>query len=274
MAAIPSLDDNLLRAICDLIGDTSVGLTGSEMGRLLAQQNIPDIDPMITKRHRLFIALQSKQNKDKCSNNIFAFIQTIMDPIRYVGHPESFEQRRGELNVILALRGYEIKQNGKIDIIDQVQTLTEAQHRAKHLHTKLIDRKVHHEVLRFCQAELVADNYFHAVFEATKSVADRIRTMSGLTGDGADLIDKAFSIKFPILAINKLTTETEKSEQIGFSMLLKGIFGTFRNVTAHAPKIRWQMLEDDALDLLTMVSFAHRKLDKTVITGLKPLTGN
>jgi uncharacterized protein (TIGR02391 family) len=92
--------------------------------------------------------------------------------------------------------------------------------------------------------------------------------MTGLTIDGAELIDKALGIKNPLLAINTLRTETEKTEQIGFSMLLKGIFGTFRNVTAHAPKIKWQMPEDDALDLLTMVSFAHRKLDSAVKTGI------
>jgi uncharacterized protein (TIGR02391 family) len=269
MAVIPSLDDNTLRAICDVIGDTSVGLTGSEIGRLLAQQGIADIEPMITKRHRLFSALQSKQKKDRCANNILAFVQIVMDPVRYSGAPESFEQRRDGLNVILALRGFELKQDGKIAKVDQVHTLTEAQKKANHLHAKLTERRVHHEVLRFCQAELVADNYFHAVFEATKSVADRIRTLSGLTSDGADLIDKAFSTNSPILAINTLITETEQSEQTGFGMLLKGIFGTFRNVTAHAPKIKWQMPEDDALDLLTMVSFAHRKLDKTFITGIK-----
>lgn len=266
MAAIPSLDDNSLQAICDVIGDTDAGLTGSEIGRLLSQQSIPDPEPMITKRHRLFAALRAKQFKDGCANNVLAFIQAVIDPIRYTSNLDLFENRRSELNTILILRGYEIQVNGKIAKVTQAQTLSEAHKRARNLHTKLSERKVHSEVLRFCQAELVADNYFHAVFEATKSVADRIRDMTGLTNDGAELIDKAFGIKSPLLAINTLRTETERTEQIGFSMLLKGIFGTFRNVTAHVPKIKWQMSEDDALDLLTMVSFAHRKLDKTVKT--------
>lgn len=266
MAAIPTLDDNTLQAICDVVADTGSGLTGSEMGRILSQQNIPDPEPMITKRHRLFTALRSKQNSDRCANNILAIIQVVMDPVRYVGSPLVFEQRRIELNTILALRGYEIKENGKISSADQVHTLTEAQRKARNLHLKLSERKVHGEVLRFCQAELVADNYFHAVFEATKSVADRIREMTDLTCDGAELIDKTFSIKTPLLAINTLRTETEQMEQTGFGMLLKGIFGTFRNVTAHAPKIKWQISEDDALDLLTMVSFVHRKLDGSVKT--------
>lgn len=268
MSAIPSLDVNTLQAICDVIGDTGGGLTGSEMGRLLSQQNMPDPEPMITKRHRLFAALSAKQNTDKCANNILAFIQAVMDPVRYVGNPGYFEQRRVELNTILVLRGYEIKENGKIIKVEQVNTLIEAQKKARNLHIKLSERKVHPEVLRFCQAELVADNYFHAVFEATKSVADRIRELTNLTCDGSELIDKALSTKSPLLAINTLRTETELMEQTGFGMLLKGIFGTFRNVTAHAPKINWQISEDDALDLLTMVSFAHRKLDGFVRTGI------
>lgn len=269
MATIPILDDNTLQAICDVIGETSSGLTGSEMGRLLRQQGINDIEPTVTKRFRLFLALQNKQNRDKCANNIFAFVQSVIDPIRYVNSSEIFENRRSSLNIILALRGYEIKTDGKIHKIDKVYTLTEAQRKANKLQGKLKERNVHYMVLRFCKAELVVDNYFHAVFEATKSIADRIREITGISTDGAKLIDKAFNINLPILAINSLRTETELSEQKGFAMLLKGIFGTFRNVTAHAPKIKWPMTEEDALDLLTMVSFVHRKLDKTILTGLK-----
>jgi hypothetical protein len=39
------------------------------------------------------------------------------------------------------------------------------------------------------------------------------------------------------------------------------MFGTFRNVTAHAPKITWPINEQDALDLLSLVSYLHRRLD-------------
>ena len=71
-----------------------------------------------------------------------------------------------------------------------------------------------------------------------------------------------FSIKNPLLAINSLQTETEESEHKGFANLLKGVFGTFRNVTAHVPKIKWPIEEQDAMDLLTMVSYLHRRLDR------------
>lgn len=74
----------------------------------------------------------------------------------------------------------------------------------------------------------------------------------------------AFSSKAPIIAINTLRMETEQSEHKGFANLMKGVFGTFRNVTGHAPKVMWSINEEDALDLLSIVSYIHRRLDKAV----------
>lgn len=54
------------------------------------------------------------------------------------------------------------------------------------------------------------------------------------------------------------------SEQRGFMNLLKGVFGTFRNTTAHAPKITWKIEKEDALDILSMISLIHRRLDKAI----------
>ena len=129
------------------------------------------------------------------------------------------------------------------------------------MRSELARRKVHHDVLQFCKAELLQNNYSHAVFEATKSVAEKIRQRTGLTSDGAELVDEAFGLKSPLLAINTLRTETEQTEQKGFANLVKGVFGVFRNVTAHAPKITWPIDEQDALDLLSLVSYVHRRLD-------------
>ncbi len=97
-----------------------------------------------------------------------------------------------------------------------------------------------------------------------KSIAAKIRSLSGLTSDGAALVQQAFGMpkaKQPILAINSLLTETDQGEQRGFAHLLIGLFGTIRNPTAHNPKIEWDMAEQDALDILTLASLIHRKLD-------------
>jgi uncharacterized protein (TIGR02391 family) len=116
---------------------------------------------------------------------------------------------------------------------------------------------------------LLADNYFHAVFEATKSVADKLRLKTGLSADGAELADQALAIGkqgHPRLAFNSLQTESEQSEQRGLTNIIKGAFGAFRNTAAHAPKIYWPIAEQDALDILTMLSLIHRRLDAAVRT--------
>ena len=147
----------------------------------------------------------------------------------------------------------------------KVTTLADAERRAQDLRADLVKRGVHPDVLQFCKAELLADNYFHAVLEATKSVAAKLRARTGLTDDGGILVDHALSGDVPMLAINTLKSESEKSEQRGFANLLKGTFGMFRNTTAHEARILWTMEKADAEDLLSLTSLIHRRLDKTTM---------
>jgi len=44
------------------------------------------------------------------------------------------------------------------------------------------------------------------------------------------------------------------------------VFSAFRNTTAHAPKIHWNITELDALDILTTMSLVHRRLDNAIRT--------
>jgi uncharacterized protein (TIGR02391 family) len=159
--------------------------------------------------------------------------------------------------------------DGKVRRRDAARTLDEAEERAEKLRTELRRRGVHLDVLTFCRAELVRSNYFHAVLEATKSVADKIRVRTSLTIDGSPLVDQAFGLGnngMPLLAFNSLRTETERSEQTGMMNLMKGMFSSFRNPTAHAPKIQWVVDAQDAMDLLSLASLLHRRIDAAVRT--------
>jgi uncharacterized protein (TIGR02391 family) len=124
---------------------------------------------------------------------------------------------------------------------------------------------IHPEVLRFCRDELMADNYFHAVLEAVKSIADRLREKTGLGSDGAVLVDQVLGGDPPLVCINGWANETDRSEQRGFAHLVKGIFGMFRNTTAHAPKIAWAVDKSSAEEALSLVSLVHRRLDTTIM---------
>lgn len=250
--------DQLSRILAD-------SATHAELTQLLHACRIDEAGPG-SKAERILAALVARQTKDKCGNNVGAFLQAILDPARFTSMPQRYEELLDRTNQVLAFSGLQIGNDGRLKAVSAAATLDEAQQRASALRAALAARRVHPDVLVFCRAELLKRNYFHAVLEATKSVAEKVRTRTGLSADGADLIDAAFGGSTPKLALSSLQTESEKSEQRGFVNLLKGLFGMFRNVTAHAPKITWPIAEQDALDLLTFVSYAHRRIDAAART--------
>lgn len=253
-----------LGRICQVLADTNEGLTGSEIRSLLRQVRVPDVDPANTKWKRLFNALAKSQKRAQSGDRVLAFISAALEPARYQGDSATLDERRDQVNVVLLLYdGLEFRNDGKFHKTKQASSLPEAEQRANRLRSALERRGVHPDVLRYCSAEFLEKNPFHAVLEATKSVAEKIRQKTGLKGDGAPLVQQALAGTNPRLRINALATESHKAEQRGFANLLVGMFGTFRNPTAHAPRIAWTMSEEDALDLFTLASYAHRRLDNS-----------
>jgi hypothetical protein len=57
MAAIPKFDEANLQALAGILGDTSTGLTGSEIGRYLRECGFPGTIPQMAKLHQLYAAL-------------------------------------------------------------------------------------------------------------------------------------------------------------------------------------------------------------------------
>lgn len=254
---LPLFNDSHVRQLSRILADAA---SHTELSRLLRACSIAEAGSG-SKADRILGALLTRQTQDRCGNNVGAFVQAMLDPARFTSAPERYEELRHEANQVLAFSGLQVGKDGKLKAVPPATTLDEAQQRASTLRAALITRKVHPDVVSYCRPELLQQNYFHAVLEATKSVAAKLRARTGLTTDGADLIDAAFAGSTPKLALSSLQTESQKSEQKGFVNLLKGLFGTFRNVTAHAPKATWPIEEHDAMDLLTFVSYAHRRID-------------
>jgi uncharacterized protein (TIGR02391 family) len=268
MAKVDPLSQAVLRHLCEVIGDTSTGLTGREIGRLLAEAGIDDPGEM-TKRDRLYEALSARQRRDGVANAVLAFLQCVMAPARFLNSPdEEFETWRTDLNSALSFASLTISEQGKVrQISAPATTISEARKRASQFREELRQRGVHSAVLRACSDEIADNNYFHAVFETAKSLADRIRAETGLDADGVPLINKALGrgSGLPMLAFNRLEDHTDESEHDGYANMLRGIFGAFRNTTGHRPKISWPMAKPDALDMMTTASMLHRKLDEAVV---------
>ena len=141
----------------------------------------PDVNPTITKRHRLFNALAERQNKDRVGNCVVAFLTEAMAPVRYRDSPAIFSHRQDDLNEVLIHAGYRITDQGKVgrDKGGKATTLEQAAERAGNIRTELCRRGTHPDLLRYCTVELLQKNNFHALLEAAKSIPDRIRRETG-----------------------------------------------------------------------------------------------
>ncbi len=205
---IPSFSDSILQAISNTLGATDNGLTGSEIGLLLQQLEIQDPESSSTKKHRLFYALKKEQDLDGCGNSIVKFIQAAMSPVSYIERASLFQDRRNRINEILSFSALYLEENGNIRPGTPAKTIEEAQQIANRLKSELQRRNAHPDVLKFCRVELLQENFFHAVLEACKSLAENIRQKANLRSDGAPLVDEAFglgSTKVPMLAFNSLS---------------------------------------------------------------------
>lgn len=263
--ALPQITPNQIEQVARIMGDTENGFTGSEIAHFLAQCQMNDPNPGLTKWKRLYNAFCYAVNGNGSTNSIFQFIQHCMEPAQGLNNPERYNLMRLELNKVLMLIGVEIRDDGHFYSVSKAQSLGEVQRRTKELRDKLTGYGAHPEVLKCCRTELLAQDYFHAVQEAAKSLCDRVRTMSGLSTDGTDLFQTAFSIRSPYIAYNSLRTSSEQNQQNGLKEMLCGVIHMVRNVTAHELRIHWDVNEKDAIDILSQISYIHKLLDICII---------
>ena len=216
------------------------------------------------KRDWLYKCFVADINKNRSCVNVFRFIESALSPISYTLEEkrEKHLWRLDEINKVLMLLGMQVGNDGKLKQTVKANTLDEVDRRVNKLKKKLYERAIHAEVTKYCVNDYLQKDYFDAVFEAAKGLAERVRQITGLTTDGGKLFQEAFSTKDPFIFFNSLKSESEISEFIGLKELLEAIYHLVRNPAAHTPKINWKVDENKALDVLTLISFAHKYLDE------------
>lgn len=258
-----------IEAVCKVLGDA---VAGSQIPNLIAPLKVIEQpgDVQGTKWKRLFNAIVTAQNRQQDGRPLLRLLTEVMAPVRFPS-PLAFESCQRGVNEKLLLSGFRIADDGSLEKVRAAKTVAEAHRRADDLYAELNRREIHPDVVRFCRAELLDQNYFHTVLEASKSVAEKLRRLTDSRGDGSALVDATCSIASgPRIAFNSLETSWEQSEQNGLATLMKGLFATYRNPAAHAPKVLWATSRAEALDMLTLASMLHRRLDNATVLPPRP----
>lgn len=168
MSKSPELSSAQIEQICRVVADTDRGLRGSEIAHMLAELKIPDGYAAMTKWKRLYNALVEQVNHDGSTVIVFKFLEHCFEPARGLEDVDRYRWMMVGTNRILMLAGVEVRDDGRCHGAQAADTLSEVQRRTRALRNKLYGYGAHPEVLRCCREELLVDDYFHAVFEASK----------------------------------------------------------------------------------------------------------
>ncbi|HGN4741988.1 TPA: TIGR02391 family protein [Streptococcus pyogenes] len=250
--------DTIGKILSDYVSHSEITRMGEVLGYPQNDQNSG-----FNKHKRVHNLMSDILNRTQNTDNIKLVIEYVCNPLRYINEVSIFEQLRTAINIPLSLKGLIVSDSGQIVTTTTSKTLSEAKKRFETLDSRLKELKVHPHVLKFCTQELLQENYFHAVFEASKGAFHRIRLLTGSAMDSASLIDQCFKPGEPIVIINgnKLQTLDEQSEYKGLKNLLLAIAHLYRNSKAHKLKYYNPDNLNDALTALTLMSLAHNLLD-------------
>lgn len=119
---------------------------------------------------------------------------------------------------------------------------------------------LHPEIVKVAEQLLKGGHPAAAVFEAVKAVNNRVKAMTGLSGDGAGMMGVAFKDERPSLVLADLTSQTGRDIQAGYRFLFMGSQQAIRNPSAHE---QFGHIDDnEAFELLGLASHLMRKLDQ------------
>ena len=270
-----TLNQQQLKSLCGVVAHTSEGLTKSELTTLLGQCGMCAVDDGsfrnqfgyttgLSKRDWLYNCLVAEISKSKSFSRVFSFLQAALNHASYtsIDSRQKYRYLLEETNKILLFAGLSIDQSGRLVAVSQAETLTEIDQRVNHLKKALYDRAIHSEVQKCYIKDYLRADYYDAMFEAAKGSAECVRQISGLTTDGGTLFQTALSKNDPYIFFNAMKTDSERSEFTGLKELLEANFHLVRNPAAHTPKVNWKTDETKVLDILTLISFAHKYLDE------------
>lgn len=141
-----TLDQQQLKALCDVLAHTSQGFTKTELSRLMQQSQIVLVDDGnssngytytagLNKRDWLYNCMVNEININRSFNRVYDFIVRALNPVAFTGESnrEKYNYLHEETNKVLLLAGLSVSLEGKLIEVEQAKTLDEVDRRVNHL---------------------------------------------------------------------------------------------------------------------------------------------
>lgn len=257
---IPHFNLSALEAIAKIIGDR---YTGTEISAFFRKAGFPEIvHDGSTKWRFVFSALEAIQKSPNGDANIAKILEILCDPQEFFGNPELHTHILGDIDEILSFYGLSINpQNGKLIVSTEAKAKLR---KRKSIEAEVFDaRQLHPEVVKHGRNLFIQSRHYHAVFECCKAFDRFVANKAQINEHGDKLMGAALNVN-GTLKLNSLQTQSEINEQEGVMHLCKGLMRAIRNPEAHEPELDWPINQQDALDILSLISFLYRKIEAAI----------
>ncbi len=129
---------------------------------------------------------------------------------------------------------------------------------------EFLKRNFHSEIIKHSQKLFMQGNFFHAVFESAKAYNKDVKIKAQSDKDGQPLMLSVWGCSNGVLKVTSCQSQTDKDFQDGIKFISSGLMSAIRNPTAHEPALAWPIDKQDCLDILSLISFLYRQLDRAV----------
>ena len=199
---------------------------------------------------------------------IIIFLEAVCNPQEYIGKDELFAAIRNDVNMVLKFYSRTMDENGVVQHRIDWKIPTSPQNEKEKLFQR---RSLHRYVVEHSKKDFIRGEYSSAVFECCKAFETLVRERSGIQEKtGADLMLAAFSEKNPALKItmSSVSQQTRTNMQKGLMQLCAGLMSGIRNPVGHETKTNLPIEIDEALDILTLISYLVQRVERCESTGL------
>lgn len=260
---IPHLHLSALEAIAKIIGDR---YTGTAITAFFRKAGFPQIrHDGSTKWKFVACALEQIQNQPYGNANIAKILEALCNPQEFFGNPNAHAEIIDKIDEIVSFYSLIVDcKTGKLVVSEKARA--ELRQREPVEAQAFDARNLHPEVIKHGRNLFIQGRHFHAVFECCKAFDRYVADKSLVNEHGDRLMGAALSLSGP-LKLNAQRSQSEINEQEGIMHLCKGLMRAIRNPEAHEPELDWPIDQQDALDILSLISFLYRKVEIAIYFG-------
>ena len=192
---------------------------------------------------------------------ILRLIEIVCDPQEHMGKLKRHKKIVHKFNECLQFYSLKINEQSKIVLIHEEQKTSSTNSdlfRSRHFHD---------EVVKHAKRQFTDQHYFDAVDECCKAFGKHVEKKSKLGDHGFNLMSKALG-NAGSLKLNQQKTETEKNLQQGLMYMCMGLMLGIRNPIEHEPQFDYSINRQDALEILSFISYLYKQIDQCVYTAI------